>query len=206
MALGVLLSAVTAFLTMTTPLIYVLKNPILFYGMVTIEIALCLGMQWMINKFSSNISLALFLAYSALNGITMSGLLLYYLTKSANLVLVIFLVAASMFAFLAVLGYRTKKDLSEWRTFLFAAVWGVFFSSLANIYFQNSAFDLIISAIALVVFAALTVYDNQFYKNIFHTLEDKESQKKMVVLGALHMYINFIMIFQTLLRLVNSRN
>lgn len=206
MALGVLLSAFTAFLTMTTPLIYVLTNPIIFYGLIAIEIALCLGMQWMINKFSSSISLTLFLIYSALNGITMSGILLYYLTQSASLVLVIFLVAASMFAFLAVLGYRTKKDLSGWRTFLFAAVWGVFFSSLANIFLQNSMFDLVISAVALVVFAALTVYDNQFYKNIFAQLEDRESQKKMIVLGALHMYINFIMIFQTLLRLVNSRN
>lgn len=206
MALGVLLSAVTAFITMTTPLVYVLNNPIIFYGLVAIEIALCLGMQWMINKFSSSISLTLFLIYSALNGVTMSGVLLYYLTQSASLVLIIFLVAASMFAFLAVLGYKTKKDMSGWRTFLFASVWGVFFSSLANIYFQNSTFDLIISAVALVVFAALTVYDNQFYKNIFAQLEDRESQKKMVALGALHMYINFIMIFQSLLRLVNSRN
>ncbi len=205
MALGVLLSAITAFLTMTTPLIVVLKSPILFYGLVAIELALCFGMQWMINRFSSSISMALFILYSILNGITLSGMLLYYLTRSPSLVLVIFLVAASMFAFLAVLGYRTKKDMSGMRTFLFAAMWGVFFSSVANIFLQNSMFDLVISAVALVVFAALTVYDNQFYKNIFAHLDSEESKRKMVALGALHMYINFIMIFQSLLRLT-SRN
>jgi FtsH-binding integral membrane protein len=83
-------------------------------------------------------------------------------------------------------------------------MWGVFISSLVNIYFQNSMFDTIISAMALLVFAGLTVYDNQFYKNIFAKLENEDSKKRYAILGAIHMYINFIAIFQNLLNLVNK--
>ena len=66
-------------------------------------------------------------------------------------------------------------------------------------------FDIIISAVALVIFAGLTVYDNQFYKNYFAQLTDDKEKNKAVTIGALHMYINFVMIFQSLLRLANSR-
>jgi FtsH-binding integral membrane protein len=204
MIIGVLVSAFFAWLTMNSPLIVVLQNPIFFYGILAVEIALVLGVQWLINKLPANLSLTLFLVYAALNGISMSGVMLYYLTNSASLVMIVFLVAASMFAFLAILGYTTKKDLSGWGTFLYAGMWGVFISSLVNIYFQNSMFDTIISAMALLVFAGLTVYDNQFYKNIFAKLENEDSKKRYAILGAIHMYINFIAIFQNLLNLVNK--
>ncbi len=211
---GVLVSALFAWLTMNTSLIVILQNPILFYGIVAIEIGLTFVMQWFINKLSSGAALFMYVLYASLNGITFSGVLSYYLTQNANLVYVIFLVAASMFGLLAFLGYRTKRDLSGWSTFLFVGMWGVFIASIINIFLQNSIFDIIISAIALLVFAGLTVYDNQYYKSIFYNLQNSgsnevergESMKKMVAIGALHMYMNFIMIFQSLLKLVNSRN
>ena len=205
MAIGVLVSAFSAYLTMQTKLVVILQNPILFYGIVAIEIGICLGLQWLIARLSSAMATILYVVYAILNGITLSGLLAYYLSQSASLVLVIFLVAASMFALLAFIGFTTKKDISGWGTFLFAAMWGVFFSSILNIFLQNNMFDIIISAVALVIFAGLTVYDNQFYKNYFAQLTDDKEKNKAVTIGALHMYINFVMIFQSLLRLANSR-
>ncbi len=205
MAVGVLLSAFSAYLTMTTSLAGVLQNPVIFYGMVAIQIGICLGMQWMINRISPAMAFNLYLVYALLNGVVMSGLLAFYLTQSASTVLVVFISAASMFALLAFIGFTTKKDISGWGTFLIAGMWGVFFSSILNIFLQNSVFDIIISAVALLVFAGLTVYDNQYYKNLFVHLHSEDEKNKAVTLGALHMYINFIMIFQSLLRLVNSR-
>ena len=205
MAIGVLVSAFSAYLTMQTKLVLILQNPILFYGIVAIEIGICFGLQWLIARLSPAMATLLYIVYAVLNGITLSGLLAYYLSQSASLVLVIFLVAASMFWLLAFIGFTTKKDISGWRTFLIAGMWGVFFSSIFNIFLQNSMFDIIISAVSLVIFAGLTVYDNQFYKNYFAQLNTGEEKNKAVTIGALHMYINFVMIFQSLLRLVNSR-
>lgn len=204
MAFGILLSAISAWATWNTGLIVILQNPILFYGIVAIEIGIALGMQWLINKLSTSFASTLYVIYAILNGITLSGILAYYLTQNANVVLVIFLVAASMFGFLAFLGFTTKKDLSGWRTFLMVGMWGVFFSSIVNIFLQNSLFDTVLSAIALLVFAGLTVYDNQYYKNLFSHLNTEDEKNKSVIIGALHMYINFVMIFQNLLKLFGN--
>lgn len=206
MAIGVALSGLFAWLTVNSPLVAVLQNPIYFYGLLAIEIGLVMGVQWAIHRISSSTASMLYVAYAALNGITLSGFLYHFLTSNFNLTVTIFAVAASMFAALAVYGYVTKNDLSGWGTFLFAGVWGVFIASLANIFFQNSLFDMILSAVALVIFAALTVYDSQYYKHLHARLNSEESTSKAVTLGALHMYINFVMIFQNLLSLVSSRD
>ena len=201
MAAGVFVSGIFAWLTMNSFLIVFLQNPVLFYGAIGIELALVIGVQWMINRISSNTAFIIYFIYAALNGVTMAGFLFYFLSTNPTVALVIFGVAISMFAALAVLGYTTKFNLSGWGTFLFMAVWGILFSSIANIFLQNDFFSLIISAVALLVFSALTVYDNQYYKNIFAQLQTEEEQSKAATIGALHMYINFIMIFQSLLNL-----
>ena len=175
MVAGLILSGLAAWLTVNSPLVVFLQNPVLFWGTVAVEIALLFIIQWGINRLSYQHSFVLYFVYAILNGITISGLLLYYLTKSPSLVLIIFGVAASMFVLLAMLSYHTKRDLSSWGTFLIAGVWGVFIASIINIFLQNSMFDLFISAVALIVFAGLTVYDNQFYKNLYAQLPNEEA-------------------------------
>lgn len=206
MAIGVALSALTAWLTIHSPLVAILQTPALFYGLLAIEIALVMGVQWMIHRITSATASLLYVLYAAVNGVTLSGFLWYFLTSNLTLTIIIFAVAASMFAALAVYGFMTRRDVSGWGAFLFAGVWGVFFASLANMFFQNSLFDTVLSAVALLVFAALTVYDSQSYKHLFHTLKDEESMSKAITLGALHMYINFIVMFQNLLSLFGSRD
>lgn len=201
MVIGVLISAAMSYLTIISPLAVIFQNSIFFYGLIAIQLGLLFGVQWGINRLSASSAFFLYLLYAAINGMTMAGFLWYFLTTDPMLVVVIFLVTASMFAFLAVLGYFTKRDLSGWGTFLIAAVWGVFFSSIANIFLQSDTFSFIISGVALVIFAALTVYDNQMYRQMFAHLQSEEDKSKMATLGALHMYINFIMMFQSLLNL-----
>ncbi len=201
MMIGVVISGVAAYLTMISPLGVIYSNPIFFYGLIGIQLAILFGVQWGINKLSAGSAFMLYLAYAFLNGMTMAGFLAYFLNTNPTLLLVIFGAAATMFGLLAVLGYTTKRDMSGWGTFLIAGMWGVFVASIANAFLQNDGFSYIISAVALVVFAGLTVYDNQYYKNMFASLQDDESKSKASTLGALHMYINFIMIFQSLLNL-----
>lgn len=198
---ALILSAITAYLTVHSPLIFVLQTPALMYGLMGIQLILVLGMQFLINRLSPALTNLLFIIYAALNGVTMSGFLLYFLTNAFNLTVIIFFVAASLFAFLAFIGFTTKKDLSGWGGFLYAAVWGILISSLVNIFLQSSLFDTVLSAIALVIFAALTVYDNQYFKQLHAHSNDDGGTQKIITIGALHMYINFIMIFQNLLSL-----
>ena len=200
MAIGVLLSAGMAWLTMNSPLIVLLQTPTI-YVVMAVTVGLALGAQFFINKLSAGTAFLMYLAYAALNGVTMAGFLAYFLATDPKLVVVIFIAAATMFGFLAVLGYTTKRDMSGWGTFLIAGAWGVFVVSLLNIWLQSDTFSYIISAVALVVFAGLTVYDNQYYKNVFAQLQSDDEKSKMATIGALHMYINFIMIFQSLLNL-----
>jgi len=103
---------------------------------------------------------------------------------------------------LALIGYRMKYDMSGWKTFLFAGVWGVVIASILNaIFIQSFGFDMIVTAIAMIVFSILTVYDAQYYKNIFPNLQTEDEKSKASTLGALHMYVNLLVMFQSLLKL-----
>lgn len=205
MTVGLMLSAVFAYATISTPLgMIVFGNPVIFYGITAIELAILFGVQFLIKKLPAELSRALFFVYAAVNGITLSYIFLVY---SINSLIQVFVISAVIFGTLAIIGFRTKKDLSSWKTVLFAGMWGVFLSSLVNMFLQNSMMDMIVSGIAILVFCGLTVYDNQAYKAIYqYNVVDKESEKKFVTLGALHMYINFIMIFVNLLKFLGSRD
>jgi len=203
MAAGVLVSALFAWLTINTELVFVLQSPTIFYSLVAIEFFLLLFIQFMINKLSYQVSFFLYFVYAALTGITISGLLLYFLAINPGMVVVIFLSAVLLFATLALIGYRMSYDMSGWKTFLFSAVWGVVIASVLNaIFVQSYGLDMIVTAVAMVAFSALTVYDAQYYKRLFPTLQTEEAKSKAATLGALHMYVNLIVMFQSLLKLV----
>ena len=112
MMIGVLLSAFAAWLTMNSPLAVIYTNNWYFYGVVGIELAILFGVQWGIMRVSAHNAFLLYLVYAFLNGMTMAGFLYYFLATNPSLLLIIFGSAAAMFGMLAVLGYRTKRDLS----------------------------------------------------------------------------------------------
>ncbi len=200
MVAGILVTALMSFITVTTPLgRIVFGNSIIFYGIVAFEIVLMFATQMLINKLPVSVSRLLFFTYAGLNGITLTGLMFQFTSTS---VVGIFLIAAALFGILAIIGYTTKKDLSGWGTFLMIGMVGVFISSIVNIFLHNSVFDMILSGVAILVFSGLTVYDNQLYKNIYlENKHDDDALSKSSAIGALHMYMNFIMIFVHLLKL-----
>jgi len=209
MAAGILLSAAVAYATLLSLSSHgwaatLLSNKFHFYGLIAIEVALLFGIQIFIKKITPQIAMSLFFFYAALNGITMSGLFLIY---NINSIIGVFAGALAIFAGLAVLGYTTKKDISGWGSFMMIGVWGVFISSIVNMFMQSDIFSMVISAVAVIVFAGLTVYDMQSYKKIYASVQgNDEEEQRYTVLGALHMYINFIMIFTHLLNLLGARD
>lgn len=203
MAAGVLVSALFAWLTLNTGLSVALTNSTIFYSLVAIEFILLIFIQFMIKRVSYQTSFVLYFVYAALTGVTISGLLAVFLLSNPMLVLVIFGAAVVLFASLALVGYRMKFDMSGWGMFLAASTWGIVVASLLNaIFIKSFGFDMIVTAGAMVVFAALTVYDAQYYKNLFPHLQTDEEKAKASTLGALHMYLNLIVMFQSLLKLV----
>jgi FtsH-binding integral membrane protein len=207
MALGVGLTAVVSFvLIFTEPgwniLNFVFSSQWYFYGISAIELGLLWFIQISIQKLSKEKATILFYLYAALNGLTITGILLAYTGGS---VFAAFLAAAIVFITLAVAGTRTKKNLSGWGTFLMIGMWGVFISSIINIFLGSSLMDLIVSGIAVLVFSGLTLYDAQMYKNYYLQAEKGVDHGKITTLGALHMYVNFIMIFISLLKLFGGR-
>ena len=144
----------------------------------------------------------LFYIYAGLMGLSLSSLLLVY--TGASVVRVFFITAAS-FAALSLYGYTTKKSLSGLGSFLMMGVFGLIIAQVVNIFMASSGLDFIISIVGVLIFAGLTAYDTQKIKNMYLAGDNNEVSGKKSVLGALTLYLDFILMFQFLLMFLGNR-
>ena len=108
---------------------------------------------------------------------------------------------------MAVLGYTTKTDLTKFGSLLYMALIGVILASLVNMFVQSSGMDKMISYICVFVFTGLVAYKMQELKNLAHNVEmDSSLKMKMEIFGGLSLYITFVNLFLTILRLFGSRD
>ena len=151
MALGLGLTAVIAYAVAGSQSMmeFILGNQLVFFGMIIGELGLVFYLSARITKLHPATAAGLFMFYSALNGATLSVVLLVY---SQAAVAQAFISCAVMFGAMSVYGYTTKKDLSSWGTFLFMGLIGVIIASVINIFIASSAMEFIISLIGVVVF------------------------------------------------------
>lgn len=204
MFLGLLITALVAWYTLSNNelLLFIFENSLmlpLFFG----EIALVWILSANIEKFSKSTAMLMFLAYSSLNGITLSPIFLVYTGES---IMNVFSIAAVSFGGLSLFGYFTKRDLSGMRSFLIMGLIGVVISSVLNIFMNSSMLSFIISYAGVIVFAGLTAYDTQKLKEMsIIELEGGETAGKMAIMGALRLYLDFINLFLFLLRILGSR-
>ena len=155
------------------------------------------------NKFSYSVLLTLFLAFAAIMGISLSFVLLIY---TASSVYTTFASTAVMFGVMAALGYTTSTDLTKLGNILMMALVGMIVASLINMFMHSGTMSYIISFIGVIVFTGLTAYDVQKLKRIGEGAEyGAESTKKLVIMGALSLYMDFINLFLSLLRLFGDR-
>ena len=155
------------------------------------------------NRFSYSVILTLFLAFATLMGISLSFVLLAY---TATSVYTTFASASVMFGVMAVMGYTTSTDLTKLGNILMMALVGMIVASLINFFMQSSTMSYIISFIGVIVFTGLTAYDVQKLKRIGEGAEyGAESTKKLVIMGALNLYLDFINLFLSLLRIFGDR-
>jgi FtsH-binding integral membrane protein len=163
-------------------------------------------MSFGFHKLSSSVMISLLLIYSAINGISFSFILLAY---TASSVIGCFLSAAAMFGIMAFMGYTTDKDLTGFGRLMTMGLIGMLVTMLINFFLRSSGLDYIISIIGVMIFTGLTAFHVQKLKRIGEGTEYEgvgaDNTRKMAVLGALTLYLDFINIFLFLLRLFGGR-
>jgi uncharacterized protein len=204
MTLGLLVSAATAYFTAgdQTLLDATIGNQGVFFGLIILELVLVVALSWFIGKISAGTATLLFLVYSAVSGLTLSVVVLAFTDASLAST---FAIAAAMFGATALYGYATGRDLSRFGSIMFMGLVGIIIASVVNIFIMNDTLNLVVSAIAVVVFSGLTAYDVQKIKNMDMLAADDETRAKQAIFGALMLYLDFINIFLSLLNLTGKR-
>lgn len=200
MAMGILLTAISALITVKTGLIIsIVKNQLLFYALILGELGMVFFLSARLWKMSIQSATASYFAYSILNGITLSTIFLAFAKSS---IASVFFITAGMFAAMSLYGMTTKTDLTKWSKTLFMALIGIVIASVVNIFLKNNMMDWIISYAGVILFSALTAYDTNKLKNLYLANNfTAESSKKMAIFGALQLYLDFINLFLFLLRI-----
>ncbi|MDY3042279.1 Bax inhibitor-1/YccA family protein [Streptococcus pluranimalium] len=142
-------------------------------------------------------ALPLFLTYSALNGFTLSFIIVQYVQTT---VLQAFVSSALVFFIMAAIGATIKKDLSGMAKALMAALIGIIIASVVNIFIGSGTMSFIISIASVLIFSGLIAYDNQMIKRVYqHT--GGNVQDGWAISMALSLYLDFINLFLSLLRI-----
>jgi FtsH-binding integral membrane protein len=172
----------------------------LFYVVVFAPVGLGLLIQMAYNRLSMNFLLILFIAYSALMGFSLSTIFLIY---EISAIAMTFFVSAGAFAGMAVLGYTTKTDLTKFGSLMYMVFIGMFIAGIVNMFMQSDAFGFFISVIGVFVFTGLTAYQMQQLKAVAQSPDlTEEERNKLSLIGGLQLYILFINLFLSLLRIL----
>jgi FtsH-binding integral membrane protein len=209
MTSGVLLTGIVALLFssggVNSPAARVfLTGGLLAWILMLAPLAIVFAMSFGANRFAKSTLQMLYWGFAVLMGLSLSTIFLVYTGGS---IAATFFATAGAFAGLSLVGYTTKKDLSAFGTFLIMGVVGLIVASVINMFVQSPGLMWAISFLGVLIFAGLTAYDTQRLKVSYYTMRGTEWAGKMIVLGALSLYLDFINMFLFLLRFMgNSRN
>jgi FtsH-binding integral membrane protein len=206
MTFGVLLTAIVALLTVTTPMLRnLLLNPFVIWGALIGELVLVVVLSAAIRRLSPAVAALLFFVYAGLLGFSLSGIFLVY---TLNSIAVAFFSAAALFGMMSFVGFATRADLTKLGTYLIVGLLGLIVAMVINLFLANTWLELAVSLIGVVIFTGLTAYDTQ---KIARLARDPSLQAegpmlgRLSILGALTLYLDFINLFLFLLRLLGRR-
>ena len=203
MASGILLTGIVALLFANSGMAaQVLGTPLRWVIMLA-PLAFVMVMSFGINRLSTGTLQLLFWAFAFVMGLSMSSIFLVFTGTS---IAQTFFAVSAAFMGLSLYGYTTKKDLSGFGTFLIMGVIGLLVAMVINIFLQSPAMQMAISAIGVLLFAGLTAYDTQKIKSIYAHVAGTDMMGKMIIMGALNLYLDFINMFTFLLHFMGSRD
>jgi hypothetical protein len=176
-------------------------NRIMFFALIIAELGLVFFISARAEKLAPPTAAGLFALYSALNGVTLSVILIAYTGES---VAGTFVVTAGMFGALALFGSTTKRSLAGVGQFMMMGLIGLILASVIGLFWHNDALQFLISVVGVIVFTGLTAYDAQRLKQMALALPDGQLAGYAIV-GALSLYLDFINLFLMLLRFTGRR-
>lgn len=155
------------------------------------------------KRLSGNAMTLIFVIYAALMGASLGFIFWAYQLSTIYLA---FTITSGLFAVMAVLGYTTKIDLTKFGSIMLMGLIGIIIASVVNLFLHNDAMDFIICIVGVLVFTGLTAYDVQnIKKNAKYAGAHPDTTRKMTVISALRLYLDFINLFLMILRLLNRR-
>jgi FtsH-binding integral membrane protein len=179
------------------------KLSVLAWVVMFAPLGFVLLMSFGFNKLSYPALIGLFIAYAAVNGISLSFIFMVY---SLGSIFNVFLSTVALFAIMAIAGYTTKTDLTKMGSLLMIGLFGIIIASLINLFMHSDTMSYITSILGVIIFTGLTAWDVQKIKNMAQEDDGSTGFKKMSIMGALTLYLDFINIFLYLLRLFGKRD
>lgn len=203
MTAGLLVTgAIAMFVASSEALTRLILGTPLFFVLILAELGLVWFLGARIGKMAVSTATALFLAYSALNGLTLSVIFLAYTAAS---IATTFFVTAGTFGAMSLYGYVTKRDLTTIGNLCFMVLIGFLLASLVNIFLQSTGLYWILTYLGILVFVGLTAWDTQKIKQMSMAASNETDGQRVAIFGALHLYLDFINLFLLLLRIFGRR-
>ena len=195
MAVGMIITAWVATSVSTNPALIkrILFDPWFAFGLFMIQIILVVWLSAAVLRMSPGMALILFLVYSALTGLSLSSIFIYY---SQSVIAYTFWVTAGMFLISGIVGLFIKGDLSGVGRFLMLALFGYMVGMIFVWIFPGlNGLNQAMNFTGILLFAGLTVWDTNRLKQMSTELEGKQGMGGLVVIGALALYLDFINMF-----------
>lgn len=205
MSLALAITAMSAALVASSDFLLslIFSNKLVFYALLIGQVLLVMYISSNLMNMASGTGAMFFLFYALFNGLTLAVIFLIYTSTS---IMSTFIVCSGMFGVTSLYGYFTNKDLSSWGNLLGMALIGLILASVVNMFFYNDMLYWICSCAGVLIFVGLTAYDTQKIKAIGLMQEEgSEEEKKVSLLAALSLYLDFINLFLYLLRFFGSR-
>jgi uncharacterized protein len=177
-------------------------NLFVLVGLIVAEFVLVWILASRIERLSVATATGMFIAYSALNGLTMAAIFWVYTSAS---IASTFFITAGTFGAMSLYGVITKRDLSGMGTYLLMALIGLILASIVNVFWANSVLYWVITFAGVLIFVALTAYDTQKIKRLAAEVGNEADAGRLAILGALLLYLDFVNLFFYLLRIFGRR-
>lgn len=200
MFLGLLGTALVAIYLYSSGRIVKLLTSNMLEVMVLVEFLVVILFSLLFKKLPASVVTILYFVYAFINGVSFS---LIFAAFELNSIIYLFVAAAALFGIFAYMGYKSKKDLSNWSNYLVPLLFVCLIVSIVNIFLGNSLLDIILDWVILILFFAITMYDINKIKELQHV--ECIDQNKIYVYGAMELYLDFINIFIRILSIFGKR-
>jgi FtsH-binding integral membrane protein len=202
MASGLALTGIVAYVAAASGFYARIMHTPLLWLVILAPLGLVMVMSYGMQRMQASTLQMIFWVYAGLMGLSMAMIFLVFTETSIARV---FFITAGTFAAMSLYGYTTRRDLTQFGSFLFMGLFGIIIAAIVNMFVASTMLQFVISVAGVVVFTGLTAYDTQQIKEMYFEADGAEIASKKAVMGALRLYLDFINLFMMLMQLMGTR-